>query len=83
MAPADGAFNPFKFREAAAPGMDGWFKDAKLGMFMHWGPVSQWGTEISFPLLCSGLVNLTDDHGNLTGQHIHRTPEQTLNRIWA
>jgi alpha-L-fucosidase len=55
VAPPQPPFNPFKFREAAAPGMDGWFKDAKLGMFMHWGPVSQWGTEISFPLLCSGL----------------------------
>ena len=27
------AFNPFGFKAAAAPGMDGWFKDAKLGMF--------------------------------------------------
>ena len=49
------SFNPFKFSDAAAPGLNSWFKDAKLGMFMHWGPVSQWGTEISFPLLCSGF----------------------------
>lgn len=32
----DVEFNPFKFKAAASPGMDGWFKDAKLGMFMHW-----------------------------------------------
>ena len=48
-------YSPFKFQLGAAPGLDTWFKDAKLGMFMHWGPVSQWGTEISFPLLCNGL----------------------------
>ena len=51
----DGPFSPFNFQLSAAPGLDSWFKDAKLGMFMHWGPVSQWGTEISFPLLCSGF----------------------------
>ena len=49
------AFNPFKYKANAAPGLDGWFKDAKFGMFMHWGPVSQWGTEISFPLVCESL----------------------------
>ena len=48
-------FNPFLFKGSASPGMDSWFKDAKLGMFMHWGPVSQWGTEISFPLVCKGF----------------------------
>eukprot|EP00117_Sycon_ciliatum_P018057 scpid54143/ scgid16819/ Tissue alpha-L-fucosidase; Alpha-L-fucosidase I; Alpha-L-fucoside fucohydrolase 1 len=32
-----------------------WFKEAKFGLFMHWGPVSQWGTEISFPLVCKKL----------------------------
>ena len=49
------SFSPYRFQGSAAPGLDGWFKDAKLGMFMHWGPVSQWGTEISFPLLCSSF----------------------------
>ena len=29
-------FNPFKFKAKQSPGMDSWFKDAKLGMFMHW-----------------------------------------------
>jgi alpha-L-fucosidase len=28
------------------------FDAAKFGLFIHWGPVSQWGTEISFPLVC-------------------------------
>eukprot|EP00041_Stephanoeca_diplocostata_P014083 m.252938 g.252938 ORF g.252938 m.252938 type:complete len:584 (+) comp19572_c0_seq2:48-1799(+) len=46
------AYTPFVYGQNTAPGMDKWFKDAKLGMFMHWGPVSQWGTEISFPLVC-------------------------------
>jgi len=32
-----------------------WFSSAKLGMFIHDGPVTQWGTEISFPLICTGL----------------------------
>jgi hypothetical protein len=32
-----------------------WFSSAKLGMFIHDGPVTQWGTEISFPLICTSL----------------------------
>ena len=39
--------SPFYF-----PSNTTWFKEAKFGLFMHWGPVSQWGTEISFPLVC-------------------------------
>lgn len=31
------------------------FDAAKLGLFIHWGPVSQWGTEISFPLTCDSF----------------------------
>lgn len=46
------AFSPFVYGAGKAAGLDNWFKDAKLGMFVHWGPVSQWGTEISFPLVC-------------------------------
>lgn len=34
-------YTPFLYGQHTAPGMDKWFKDAKLGMFMHWGPVSQ------------------------------------------
>ena len=29
-----------------------WFKEAKFGLFITWGPVSQWGAEIGFPLVC-------------------------------
>eukprot|EP01079_Euglenida_sp_SAG-EU17-18_P006201 gene6201-6034_t len=57
-------FNPFKFKGVASPGMDAWFKDAKLGMFMHWGPVSQWGTEISFPLVCTQFPCSPQGPGN-------------------
>ena len=32
----------------AAPEDLQWFRDAKFGLFIHWGPVSQAGTEISF-----------------------------------
>ena len=31
------------------------FDAGKFGLFVHWGPVSQWGTEISFPLVCTGF----------------------------
>lgn len=46
-------YSPFKYGPGV-PGMQ-WFTKAKLGMFMHYGPVSQWGTEISFPLVCKQL----------------------------
>ncbi len=29
----------------------GWFKEAKFGMFIHWGPYSQLGVEASWPLV--------------------------------
>ena len=31
------------------------FDRSRFGLFIHWGPVSQWGAEISFPLTCSSL----------------------------
>lgn len=31
------------------------FDSAKFGLFIHWGPVSIWGTEISFPLVCDAF----------------------------
>jgi hypothetical protein len=40
------------------------FSAAKFGLFVHWGPVSQWGTEISFPLTCNGLPCSTVGPGN-------------------
>ena len=42
-----------------------WFRDAKLGMFMHNGPVTQWGTEISFPLLCEKFPCVVKGPGNV------------------
>eukprot|EP00047_Mylnosiga_fluctuans_P000132 m.187379 g.187379 ORF g.187379 m.187379 type:complete len:606 (+) comp10013_c0_seq2:412-2229(+) len=47
---AAAAYSPFNYG-AKVPGMQ-WYSAAKFGMFIHWGPVSQWGTEISFPLVC-------------------------------
>ena len=46
-------YNPFNYGQNT-PGMK-WFSDAKFGLFMHNGPVTQWGTEISFPLVCTKL----------------------------
>lgn len=31
------------------------FRAARFGLFIHWGPCSQWGSEISFPLTCGSL----------------------------
>jgi hypothetical protein len=45
---------PCRRSRTQVPGMS-WFKDAKFGLFVHNGPVTQWGTEISFPLVCTKL----------------------------
>eukprot|EP00117_Sycon_ciliatum_P008269 scpid97614/ scgid11044/ Putative alpha-L-fucosidase; Alpha-L-fucoside fucohydrolase len=42
--------SPFFF-----PSNTSWFREAKFGLFITWGPVSQWGTEIGFPLVCKQL----------------------------
>ena len=44
--------SPFSYGPGAAPGLAKWFRPAKLGLFMHWTPVSQKGWEITYPLLC-------------------------------
>ena len=44
-----GSYSPFNFPNVAGLNL---FDSAKFGLFIHWGPVSQWGTEISFPLVC-------------------------------
>ena len=49
-------WTPFGFGPKKVPA---WFREAKLGMFIHWGPVSQVGQELSYPLLCCPL----DDAG--------------------
>ena len=40
------------------------FDSAKFGLFIHYGPVSQWGTEISFPLVCSSFPCASSGVGN-------------------
>lgn len=39
------------------------FDSAKFGLFIHWGPVSIWGTEISFPLVCDAFPCTTQGAG--------------------
>ena len=39
------------------------FDAAKFGLFVHWGPVAQWGTEISFPLVCYSFPCTTQGAG--------------------
>jgi alpha-L-fucosidase len=41
------------------------FDAAKFGLFVHWGPVSQWGTEISFPLVCTSFPCDVSGPGNV------------------
>jgi len=56
-----------------------WFGTAKLGMFMHDGPVTQWGTEISFPLICSSLP-CTTQGPNKSSVNITTIAELTAHR---
>lgn len=44
---------PFQFGPSA-PGLAR-FRASRFGLFIHWGPCSQWGSEISFPLTCGSL----------------------------
>ena len=41
------------------------FRSLKFGLFIHYGPVSQWGTEISFPLTCSAFPCVTRGPANV------------------
>jgi hypothetical protein len=55
------------------------FDQAKLGLFVHWGPVSQWGTEISFPLTCGSFP--CDVRGpNNTARVLHNAEELAAHR---
>lgn len=45
-------FSRFNFPNQA--GLD-IFSQQKFGLFVHWGPISQWGAEISFPLVCTSF----------------------------
>ncbi len=55
------------------------FDSAKLGLFIHWGPCTQWGTEISFPLTCGSFP--CDVRGpNNTLLTIHNASELAAHR---
>ena len=62
------AFSPFSYGAGGgdagvARGLE-WFTAGKLGMFMHNGPCTQWGTEISFPLMCTQFPCAPKGPGN-------------------
>ncbi len=38
-----------------------WFQDLKFGLFIHWGPYSQWGCIESWPLVAADLWARPDD----------------------
>ena len=40
-----------------------WFQDLKFGLFMHWGPYSQWGCIESWPLVPDDTWARPDDLG--------------------
>ena len=55
------------------------FDSAKFGLFIHWGPVSQWGTEISFPLVCYSFPCTVAGPGNVR-RVIHNASELAAHR---
>lgn len=66
-----------------------WFRHANLGMFMHNGPITQWGTEISFPLVCQAFPctvkgpNNTDiDIATPSELKSHREAYAALSKTW-
>ena len=80
------AYGPFLFpnRAGLAP-----FDSAKFGLFVHWGPVSQWGTEISFPLACTAFPCTVATAGNsplvihdATALAAHRAAYAALAQTW-
>ena len=60
---APSPFDRFDFPTTNPGGLPDFFS-RKLGLFIHWGAVSQWGTEISFPLTCSKLPCTVAGPGN-------------------
>jgi len=41
----------------------GWYNEAKLGLFVHWGPYSQAGVEASWPIMIPGFAKLFGGKG--------------------
>ena len=56
------------------------FGSLKLGMFMHNGPVTQWGTEISFPLVCGSFPCTVQGPGGVS-LNITSTAELRAHRL--
>jgi len=51
--------------------MESWFNKARFGMFIHWGPCSQRGLELSWPLV--GGVGALPDGQSVTVDEYHST----------
>ena len=75
-AAAPDAYGPFLFPNR--PGL-ALFDAAKFGLFIHWGPVSQWGTEISFPLVCTAFPCTVAGPGNAP-LVVHNSSELSAHR---
>lgn len=55
------------------------FRSAGFGMFMHNGPITQWGTDIGWPLVCASLPCSVPGPGNVA-RNITTTEELGAHR---
>lgn len=49
----------FAFAESLEDERTAWFREAKFGMFIHWGPYSLASVEASWPIMVPGKWNIT------------------------
>eukprot|EP01084_Bolivina_argentea_P214284 363811_1 len=58
-----------------------WFKKAKLGMFIHYSPVTQWGDDLSWPVVCPKLpcTVQAENHTRITINTIDELKQHRLN----
>jgi alpha-L-fucosidase len=56
MAAASSCSFPFKSETPPPADRTGWFRDAKFGLFLHWGPYSLAGVEASWPIMVPKLI---------------------------
>ena len=58
-----------------------WFPDARLGLFLHWGPYALRGIEASWPLQPHSSQHLSDTEYESLAQEFH--PERYDPNEWA
>eukprot|EP01084_Bolivina_argentea_P214283 363807_1 len=58
-----------------------WFKKSKLGMFIHYSPITQWGDELSWPVVCPKLPCTVQaaNHTKITISTIDELKQHRLN----